>query len=44
LGAAWFATRLRLIRDKIRPIYRDLGILPPLQAPVEAIVQDSVAR
>jgi MFS family permease len=44
LGAAWFATRLRLIRDQIRPIYRDLGILPPLEAPVAAIVQDSVAR
>lgn len=28
LGAAWFATRLRGIREEIRPIYRDLGILP----------------
>jgi MFS family permease len=44
LGALWFATRLRLIREQIRPIYRDLGILPPLEAPVAAIVQDSVAR
>jgi MFS family permease len=39
-GAAWFATRLPTIREFMRPIYRDLGILPP--AP--AIVQDSVGR
>ena len=39
-GAIWFATRLREIRKLIRPIYRDLGILPP----VNAIIQDSVAR
>ena len=32
LGALWFATRLPLIREQIRPIYRDLGILPPLEA------------
>jgi MFS family permease len=43
-GALWFATRLRLIRSLIRPIYRDLGILPPADAPVAAIIQDSVAR
>jgi MFS family permease len=29
LGAAWFATRLPAVRHGIRPIYRDLGILPP---------------
>jgi MFS family permease len=40
MGAAWFATRLRGIRDFIRPIYRDLGILPP----VNAVIQDSVGR
>jgi MFS family permease len=39
-GAAWFATRLPLIRERIRPIYRDLGILPP----VNAVIQDSVGR
>jgi MFS family permease len=36
-GAAWFATRLPTIREFIRPIYRDLGILPP----VTAVVQDN---
>ncbi len=28
-GAAWFTTRLPNIRLHIRPIYRDMGILPP---------------
>jgi MFS family permease len=40
VGAAWFAIRLPGIRDFIRPIYRDLGILPP----VNAVIQDSVGR
>ena len=40
LGAAWFASRLPGIRSVIRPIYRDLGILPP----VNAVIQDSVGR
>lgn len=40
LGAAWFATRLKTIRKLIRPIYMDLGILPP----VNAVIQDSVGR
>jgi MFS family permease len=40
LGAAWFASRLPGIRGVIRPIYRDLGILPP----VNAVIQDSVGR
>jgi MFS family permease len=40
VGAAWFATRLPSIREGIRPIYRDLGILPP----VNAVIQDSVGR
>jgi hypothetical protein len=40
VGAAWFATRLPGIRNFIRPIYRDLGILPP----VNAVIQDSVGR
>jgi len=39
-GAAWFATRLRAIGKLIRPIYIDLGILPP----VGAVIQDSVGR
>jgi MFS family permease len=29
LGGAWFATRLPAVRNAIRPIYRELGILPP---------------
>jgi MFS family permease len=37
-GAIWFATRLRAIREIIRPIYIDLGILPP----VEEAIQESV--
>ena len=28
LGAAWFFTRLPAIRKVIRPIYREMGILP----------------
>ena len=39
-GAGWFATQLRTIRTLIRPIYMDLGILPP----VNAVIQDSVGR
>jgi MFS family permease len=39
-GAIWFATQLRQIRKLIRPIYRDLGILPP----VTAVIEDTVAR
>ncbi|MGA8310631.1 MAG: MFS transporter, partial [Terriglobales bacterium] len=39
-GAVWFATQLRTIRRLIRPIYMDLGILPP----VNAVIQDSVGR
>jgi MFS family permease len=29
LGAAWFATRLSAVRSAIRPVYREMGILPP---------------
>ena len=43
-GAAWFAAQLPAIRGWIRPIYRDLGILPPADAPVNAVIQDSVGR
>ena len=28
LGAAWFATRLPALRRQIRPIYREIGIIP----------------
>lgn len=41
-GAIWFASRLKSIRELIRPIYVHLGILPG--PPVSAIVQDSVGR
>jgi len=37
VGAAWFAMQLRSIRQLIRPIYRDLGILPP----VDEVIQES---
>ncbi len=39
-GAIWFASHLRMIRRLIRPIYMDLGILPP----ADAVIQDSVAH
>jgi MFS family permease len=29
LGAAWFLTQLPAVRREIRPIYREMGILPP---------------
>lgn len=28
-GAAWFVTRLKVIREHMRPIYVELGIVPP---------------
>jgi hypothetical protein len=28
LGALWFTTRLPAVRAVIRPIYREMGILP----------------
>jgi MFS family permease len=39
-GAIWFSTQLRTIRQLIRPIYVDLGILPP----VSAVIQESIGR
>jgi MFS family permease len=39
-GAIWFASRLGAIRKLIRPIYMNLGIIPP----VNAVIQDSVGR
>jgi MFS family permease len=29
LGAGWFWTRLPAVRDAMRPIYQEMGILPP---------------
>jgi hypothetical protein len=29
LGAAWFVTRLPEVRREIRPVYLEMGILPP---------------
>ena len=39
-GAIWFARHLRLIQMLVRPIYTDLGILPP----ATAVIDDSVVR
>jgi MFS family permease len=41
LGAAWFLTRLPLLRRQIRPIYREMGIIPDesLQLAEEEIQQ-----
>jgi MFS family permease len=35
VGAIWFWTQLRAIRTEIRPIYEQLGIIPPLSPPIE---------
>jgi MFS family permease len=35
IGAAWFGSRLPEIRKAVRPIYRELGILPPVTPPGE---------
>jgi MFS family permease len=32
LGAAWFSTRLPVVRRAIRPIYQEMGILPAAEA------------
>jgi len=29
LGAVWFWTQLPALRHELRPIYREMGILPP---------------
>lgn len=34
LAAAWFATRLPMLRGVLHPIYRTIGILPPLEEEV----------
>src|SRR5580693_1454478 len=35
-GAAWFTSQRPAIRAWIRPVYQDLGILPPAEPPAEA--------
>jgi MFS family permease len=35
-GAAWFARGLTDLRESIRPIYRRMGILPPVESAVQA--------
>jgi len=29
LGAAWFSTQLPAVRREMRPIYQEMGIIPP---------------
>ena len=36
-GALWFSTRMKAVRKEMRPIYVDLGIVPPA---VNAVLQD----
>jgi MFS family permease len=47
-GAAWFTTQRPAIRAWIRPVYQDLGIIPPAEPPAEApvseVIQDSVGH
>ncbi|HKP75349.1 MAG TPA: MFS transporter, partial [Longimicrobiaceae bacterium] len=31
LAAGWFATRLPSLRETMRPVYREIGLLPPLE-------------
>jgi MFS family permease len=37
LGAAWFFTRLPALRRTVRPIYEEMGIIPPKVAAAEEI-------
>jgi MFS family permease len=34
LGAGWFTTQLRSMRDVMRPIYQEMGIIPTPEVPV----------
>jgi MFS family permease len=43
-GAAWFSTQRSAIRAWIRPIYQELGIIPTVEAPVSAVIEDSVGH
>jgi MFS family permease len=38
VGGLWFATRLKALREEIRPIYQAMGILP---ASLEPVVENS---
>jgi hypothetical protein len=40
LGALWFARRLPDLREEVRPIYAQLGILPPI-SPMTAGIQSA---
>jgi len=44
VGSLWFATRLPLIGSLVRPIYREMGILPKEAAAADAMVEDTIAR
>lgn len=35
-GALWFASRLRTVRDAIRPVYQRLGIIPEMTAGIQS--------
>jgi MFS family permease len=35
LGAVWFGTQLKIIRQLVRPIYIELGIIPELAAGIQ---------
>jgi fucose permease len=35
-GAVWFATQLPQIRSLVRPLYAQLGIIPPMTAGIQA--------
>jgi MFS family permease len=42
LGGLWFATRLRALREEIRPIYQAMGILPAsLESSLAPVVENS---
>jgi MFS family permease len=41
LGAAWFGTRIRAVREQMRPIYIERGIV---QAPAEAVMEEAGAN
>jgi MFS family permease len=38
VSAGWYMTQLKKIREHIRPIYRQLGILPPMQPQLESVM------
>jgi MFS family permease len=41
LGAAWFSTRVRAVRDEMRPIYIEMGIVP---APADTAVENPASN